>query len=117
MKIFRLMRIISIFIILFAVGCTMNSIKPIPANTKPHDFYGPENQYYYFTAAQVQRKKGNLDKAVVLLQKAIELDPDSSYLQRELVTVYLQNKENDKAVEVLQEMLKKNPKDIKSLII
>ena len=82
MKIFRLKRIIPIFIILFAVGCTANPIKPTPAKTKPHEFYGPENQYYYFTAAQVQRKKGNLDKAVVLLQKAINLDPDSSYLQR-----------------------------------
>ncbi len=117
MKIFRLMRIISIFIIFFAVGCTANPIKPTPAKTKPQDFYGPENQYYYFTAAQVQRQKGNLDKAVVLLQKAIELDPDSPYLQRELVTVYLQNKEHDKAVEVLEGMLQKNPNDLKSLII
>ena len=70
------MRIISILIIFFVVSCTVNPIKPTPAKTKPHGFYGPENQYYYFTAAQVQRKKGNLDKAVVLLQKAIELDPN-----------------------------------------
>ena len=117
MKIFRLKRIIPIFIILFAVGCTANPIKPTPTKTKPNGFYGPENQYFYFTAAQVQRKKGNLDKAVVLLQKAMNLDPDSSYLQRELVTVYLQNKENDKAIEILEEMLQKNPNDLKSLII
>jgi tetratricopeptide (TPR) repeat protein len=117
MKIFRLRRIIFLLIVLFAVGCTVNPIKPTPAKTKPHGFYGPENQYYYFTAAQVQRKKGNLDTAVVLLKKAIELDPDSSYLQRELVTVYLQNKEHDKAIEVLEGMLQKNPKDLKSLII
>jgi len=117
MKIFRLRQIIFILIVLFAVGCTVNPIKPTPAKTRPHEFYGPENQYYYFTAAQVQRKKGNLDKAVVLLQKAIELDPDSTYLQRELVTVYLQNKETDKATEVLEGMLQKNPKDIKSLAI
>ena len=117
MKIFRLRRIIFILIVLFAVGCTVNPIKPTPAKTKPHGFYGPENQYYYFTAAQVQRKKGNLDTAVVLLKKAIELDPDSSYLQRELVTVYLQNKEHDKAIEVLEGLLQKNPKDLKSLII
>ncbi len=78
---------------------------------------GVENQYYYFTAAQVQRKKGNLDQAVVLLRKAIELDPESVYLQRELATVYIQNKENDKALEVLEGLLQKDPNDVKSLTI
>ncbi len=117
MKIFRLMRFVSIIILFFAVGCMLNPSKPTPAKTKPHDFYGPENHYYYFTAAQVQRKKGNLDQAIVLLQKAIELNEDSPYLQRELATVYLQNRENEKAIEVLEGMLQKNPNDLKSLII
>ena len=117
MKIFHIMRFISILVIFFAVGCMVNPTKPTPAKTKPHDFYGPENHYYYFTAAQVQRKKGNLDRAIVLLQKAIELDEDSPYLQRELATVYLQNRENEKAIEVLEGMLQENPNDLKSLII
>ena len=117
MKILRLKRIILLSMFCFAVGCMVNPAKTTPSKTEPKTFYGPENQYYYFTAAQVQRKKGNLDKAVSLLQKAIELDPGSSYLQRELVTVYLQNKENDKAIEVLEEMLQKNPEDLRSLII
>ncbi|MGD8210261.1 MAG: tetratricopeptide repeat protein, partial [Desulfobacterales bacterium] len=105
MKILRLMRIILLSIFCFAVGCMVNPAKPTPSQTEPKTFSGPENQYYYFTAAQVQRKKGNLDKAVSLLKKAIEMVPDSAYLQRELATVYLQNKENDKAIEVLEEVL------------
>jgi len=117
MKIFRLERIIIIFIIAFAFGCAANSIKPTEEKTKSRGYYGPENQYFYFTAAQVERKKGNLDKAVVLLKKAIDLDPNSAYLQRELVTVYLQNKENDEAIKVLEGMLQKDPNDLKSLII
>ena len=116
MKILRLKRIISVSIFCIAVGCTVNPGKQISPKTEPQAFYGPENQYYYFTAAQVQRKKGNLDKAVSFLQKAIEIVPDSAYLQRELATVYLQNKENDKAIEVLEEVLQKNPNDLKSLV-
>jgi tetratricopeptide (TPR) repeat protein len=117
MKILRLKRIILLSVFCFAVGCTVNPVKPTLSKTEPQTVYGPENQYYYFTAAQVQRKKGNLDKAVRLLQKAIEIVPDSAYLQRELATVYLQNKENDKAIEVLEGVLQKNPNDLKSLII
>jgi tetratricopeptide (TPR) repeat protein len=117
MKIFRLKQVISIFLVILAFGCAANPIKPASKKANARGYSGPENQYYYFTAAQVQRKKGNLDRAIVLLQKAIELDPESAYLQRELVTVLLQNKENDKAIEVLEGMLKKDPNDLKSLII
>lgn len=121
MKIYSIMRILSIFAVSIAVGCAANSIDQTPApnktTTKPHAFYGPENQYYYFTAAQVQRKKGNLDKAIVLLRKAIELDPESPYLQRELATFYLQNKEGAKTLEILEDLLRKHPNDIKALTI
>ncbi len=121
MKIYYIMRILAIFAISIAVGCATNAIDQAPAprkkTTKPPAFYGPDNQYYYFTAAQVQRKKGNLDKAIVLLRKAIELDPESPYLQRELATIYLQNKEGARAIEVLEEVLRKHPNDIKALII
>jgi len=115
------MRILAIFAISIAVGCATNAIDQAPApkkaTTKPPVFYGPDNQYYYFTAAQVQRKKGNLDKAILLLRKAIELDPDSPYLQRELATIYLQNKEGGKAITLLEEVLRQHPDDIKALII
>ena len=121
MKIYYFKRIISLFAIYIAVGCTSSAIDPNPEpGTKPNKplaLNGPENQYYYFTAAQVQRKKGNLDKAILMLRKAIELDPETPYLRRELATVYLQNKEDDKAIAVLKEVLQKHPNDIKALII
>lgn len=121
MKIYSMVRAFSIFAISFAVGCATNSMDQAPADknptAQPPAFYSPENQYYYFTAAQVQRKRGNLDKAIVLLRKAIELDPDSPYLQRELATIYLQNKEGAKAIAVLEDLLRQHPEDIKALII
>jgi len=121
MKIYYMMRIFSIFAISIAVGCATSSMDQAPApsktTAKPPAFYGPENQYYYFTAAQIQRSKGNLDKAIVLLRNAIKLDPDSPYLQRELATIYLQNKEGAQAISVLEEVLRRHPNDIKALII
>jgi len=121
MKIQHIMRICSIFAIFLIVGCTTNAVEQAPApgnhNARLPAFYAPENQYYYFTAAQIQRKKGNLDQAIIMLRKAIELDAESPYLQRELATVYLQNKEGDKAIKVLEELLQRYPDDVKALII
>jgi tetratricopeptide (TPR) repeat protein len=119
MKMFCHKELICVFAILATAGCTANIPEqtPVEAPMEHRAYQGPENQYYYFTAAQVQRTKGNLDKAVVLLRKAIALDPESFYLQRELATVYIQNREDEKALEVLEGVLQKNPNDVKSLII
>ncbi len=77
----------------------------------------PENEYFYFLATQRERRSGHNDQAIVWLKKAIEIDPDSSYLRRELATIFLQNKEEGKALEVLEELLAKHPDDTKGLIL
>ena len=121
MKIICLKRTFAVFAISIAVGCAAATVDqpsaPAPEPAKPQAYYEPENQYYYFTAAEIQRKQGNLDKSILLLQKAIQMDPESLYLQRELATVYLQNKEYAKAITVLEELLQKHPNDVKALII
>jgi len=118
---YYMLRLFPIIAIPVVVGCAASSMDRAPATQKrtaePPAFYAPENQYYYFTAAQIQRRKGNLDKAILLLRKALNLDPDSPYLQRELATIYLQNKEGAKAIEVLEAVLRRHPNDIKALII
>ena len=119
MKMFYHKGLILVFALAAIVGCSANVAQQIPteAPMAPRTYHGPENQYYYFTAAQVQRNKGNLDRAILLLRKAIKLDSKSLYLQRELATVYIQNKEDEKALEVLEGLLQENPNDVKSLII
>jgi tetratricopeptide (TPR) repeat protein len=77
----------------------------------------PENEYFYFLAMQKERRAGNIPQAVGSLEKAIEIDPESSYLRRELATLLLQNKEEDRALEVLDELLAKTPDDAKALIL
>jgi len=117
MKHFCYSRIMLLPVIFIVFGCAVETSRRPPEPAISKVISGPGNQYYYFTAAEIQRVKGNLDKAIVLLRRAVELDPDSLYLQRELATVYLQNKENQRALEVLENLLAKNPNDVKSLII
>ena len=104
-------------VVFFIGGCTTASNLKTPSPLGRPIIDRPENQYYYFTEAQVERKKGNLAKSVELLKKAIELDPDSLYLKRELATVYLQNKDDENAINVLEGIIKEHPDDVKSLII
>jgi tetratricopeptide (TPR) repeat protein len=83
-----------------------------------HSLYDkPENEYFYFLATLKERRSGRNDQAILWLRKAIEIDPDSAYLRRELATIHLQNKEDDKALQVLDELLARQPGDIKGLIL
>ncbi|MGD8881048.1 MAG: tetratricopeptide repeat protein [Desulfobacterales bacterium] len=101
----------------FSAGCTLNS-SPKRQPAYGHSLiYKSDNRYYYFTEAQIQRRMGNLDKTIVLLKKAIEMDPDSLYLKRELATVYLQSKEDDNAIGVLEDIFEEHPDDVRSLIL
>ena len=90
-----------------------------PLQKLPHlPGFAPEpNQYFYFMQAQDARRQGQLDKAILLMKKAIETDGQSLYLRRELATLYLQNKEDERALEVLEGVIEEYPEDVKSLII
>jgi len=92
---------IVIMVVLLFTGCSyFKDITPTGdekvASTKP------ESRYYYFTESQLERKKGNLDMAIKHLNKAIEIDPESLYMQRELAILYLQLKDSDKALNIFK---------------
>jgi len=97
------------------LGCTADvRLKPLP---QLPGFEPEPNQYFYFLQAQEARRSGNLDKAIVFMRKAIADDEKSLYLRRELAGIYLQNKEDDRAVEVLEENLEIAPEDVDTLIM
>ena len=76
-----------------------------------------DNRYYFFIEAQLQKKKGNLDEAIRYLQKAVAVDPESVYLQRELVKLYLQQQDKEKALGVVKKLIEKNPNDTEALVM
>jgi tetratricopeptide (TPR) repeat protein len=90
---------------------------PPAAEVHREVFQQPESAYYYFLAAQQERREGQTDKAIVLLRKALESKPDSPYLQRELAGVYIKNREEEKAQNVLESLLSRHPEDVNGLIL
>ncbi|MDM8516001.1 tetratricopeptide repeat protein [Desulfobacterales bacterium HSG16] len=76
-----------------------------------------ENRYYYFTEAQLQKRLGNIDKAIEYLNKTIRLDPNSVYLRKDMIDLYLRQKKDEKAMESVRQIITKHPDDIDSLIL
>ena len=113
----KLSRLASLFVVfLFYPGCTL--IKSVaPDYEQPVYQLKTESRYYYYIEAQLHINKNNLDKAIYYLNKTIECDPENLYLQKELAILYLLQKNNLKALNIVKNIIDKNPKDIDSLII
>jgi len=75
-----------------------------------------ENHYYYFTAAQFQKQKGNIDNAIFYMKMAIKKDPKSSFLKKELAFLYMNQNSYEEALALIEEMLEKDPEDLEALI-
>ena len=102
-------------------GCMVHEkvTPPLDRGVKEEDrgVIQAESRYYHFTEAQLQRKKRNLDKAIFHLNKAIEQDPESLYLQKEIAILYLENKESLKALNTVEQILKREPENLDGLIM
>ncbi|MCD4805574.1 MAG: tetratricopeptide repeat protein [Desulfobacterales bacterium] len=111
----QLLRVSILFIaFLFYPGC--NLIKSIaPDDELP--VKKTENRYYNYIEAHLHLKKNNLDKAIYHLNKTIEEDPENLYLQRELAILYLMQKDNLRALNIVKNIIDKNPGDIEALIM
>lgn len=77
----------------------------------------PGNSYYYYTEAQLEMKKGRYERALVLLDRAIELDPDSNLLHRTAASLHIVAKDTETAASILEGVLARDPEDVEALII
>lgn len=73
--------------------------------------------YYYYSQAQLRISEGAFPEAVELMEKASETDPESIYIKKELVTLYLRNNEADKALKTASDLASKHPKNIDVLLL
>ncbi|MBA4369354.1 MAG: hypothetical protein C0403_17145, partial [Desulfobacterium sp.] len=106
-----------LFSIIFFTGCAVSKSGPRSATTKLPDPPQSENKYYYFTAAQFQLLNENIDNAIFYLKMAIQNDPESSFLKKELVFIYLQQNNYEDALVFIDKLLVKKPDDIEALIL
>ncbi len=77
----------------------------------------PANSYYYFMMAEIQIRQGNMEQAVVYLEKAIQADPEAVDIKKELALVYIQQDKTGKALGLADEIIKQQPDNVEALII
>jgi tetratricopeptide (TPR) repeat protein len=77
----------------------------------------PENAMFFYVESQFRRSRGDLEGALAALKKAIEKDPDSLFLKRELIQIYWQKKDSAGAMGVLKELLALDPEDLENLVL
>ena len=115
--------------ILIFTGCAANApapeTQPTPEKTRksaPPEKPSPEktapgNSYYYYLEAQLQKNKGNVDKAIAYLEAAIDAAPDALYLKKELVVLHLHKQKYEKALEMVENILAAEPESPDFLIM
>jgi len=73
--------------------------------------------YSLFMASELEMKKGNLDRAAVLMQQAIQADPKSPYLQFQLAVLYLLQRDQTKALQVIEGIIETHPSYVDALMM
>ncbi|MDF1591353.1 MAG: tetratricopeptide repeat protein [Desulfobacterales bacterium] len=104
-------------VIFFISGCTFARDILRAEKEPPVNIYQSDGRYYYYIESQIQQKKGHLDEAIDFLNKAIEIDPGAAFLKKELVVLYLQKKDHQKALEIIEGELYVDPNNVEALVI
>ena len=114
-----------LWISLVAPGCALHREAPPPApptgkteaKTPPPALSGDQERYFYYLAAQKYAAAGDFDRAILNMQQVIAKDPENGYLQRELALFYLQQKNSEAALAILERLLGKLPDDPETLFL
>ncbi len=82
-------------------------IVTVTGSGKPH--------VVYFLLAETHKRKGDMNRALVYLQKAEEADRESLFLKKELARLHVQRNELPEALRILEAGLKDHPDHIEFL--
>ena len=72
---------------------------------------------YHYLESLFTEKAGEADKTMAALTLAIQADPESSLLKRELVRLYLKANQVEAARELARELVEHDPDDVDNLIL
>lgn len=115
--------------VLVLSGCPGRGPEPDPSRESPSSsimklpeksLSRPEasaNSYYFYLEAQFQKNRGNVDAAISSLNSAISMDPEVSYLKKELAVLYLHKQNYEKSLAIIEQMLAENPESVELLLL
>ena len=75
------------------------------------------NSYFLFMESELLKKQGRLDDAIDLIKMAVESDPESLFLKKELAILYLHKKDNENALIIVESILEKDPESVDAMVM
>ncbi|MFO7884521.1 MAG: tetratricopeptide repeat protein [Desulfobacteraceae bacterium] len=76
-----------------------------------------DSPYYNYLKFQIHKKNRETDKALESLLKSAAKDPDSFYLKKELIALYLYLDKKEKALQAAEEVVDASPDNTDALLI
>jgi tetratricopeptide (TPR) repeat protein len=105
-----------IFIIAASVMACQGTIGGSAPGSGQADRSKPNGRaYYYYTAAQLKFKQGDVSEAIWHLKQALRYDPGSDFLKLELANLLSLKNEETKALELIRQVLKAHPNSTQAL--
>ena len=99
------------------LGCATGE-KTVPAREIPPTVKAKDvGAYYYYTQSRLMKKRGEINSAIEMLREAVARDEDSLFLKSELAQLYLQHNDHKQALAITQDIIKKDPKHVPSMIM
>ncbi len=96
------------------------SIDSCPDDTFPPGTSARDPQmsprYHYLTFLMLHRQN-QINDAMAALEKAITLDPDASFLKRDLIRMYLSMDQEETALALAESLVAENPDDVENLLL
>ncbi|MFH0725284.1 MAG: tetratricopeptide repeat protein [Pseudomonadota bacterium] len=114
-RIVKLFSPVALIFMLLGCGSIPMHMGSSPSFSLEKTYSGPAA--YYFMTSRLLAKQGQLDRAIILLQKAIEADPDTVFLRFELAILLISQKDFTGALRVVEEILAKDPENVDALML
>lgn len=77
---------------------------------------GGKDVTVFYSVAQIYKSEKKFDDAIAVLKKGMQANPENKDLPNELINVYLTSNNIDKAINDLEELVKKDPKNVVSMV-
>jgi tetratricopeptide (TPR) repeat protein len=106
---------LSVIAAVVLIGCSSGKLAlPIGSDSSDETI---DNAYFYYLESQELIRQNQLDRAVDSLQRAVDLDPKSLYLKRELANLYAQQGKVAEALTLLTEIVAEDPEDADAFLL
>ena len=103
---------IHISVTLSLLVCFVACVSAVPGEDPMMVSGSSSEGYYHYSRGVLFMADGEMDKAIEAYERALRLDPESSYLMTELAELHIKREEIDRAVSLLEQAVALSPEQV-----